>query len=375
MRIAINGLFLNDQKTGGGRYLSDLIENLQPLGLNDQYFAILNKTFYSKNFIKNPLVKITHGGNLSKFRPTRIIWENLILPKVIDKNAIDLLHAAGFTLPPKIRCKTIITIFDMTFFTMPEVHQKRKIAYFTSIMPSTLKKANMIIAISEQTKKDIIKVLNIPEKKIKTIYLGLNKNFKHIDDLKLINNIKKKYGLKDRYILFVGTIEPRKNISNLVRAYYALKKKGMEHQLVIVGKLGWNYKEIFNLISRFNITNDIKFTNYILDEDMPFIYNGADAFVYPSLYEGFGIPILEAMACGTPVITSNVSSMPEVTKDAAILVDPNSVEEICSSIKNVLSNTELATLMKEKGIKRASFFDNKKMAAQTTELYKNILDN
>lgn len=375
MNIALNGLFLSEKNTGGGRYLLDLINGISPENCKDSYFALISPKLLKKNIINNPFIKKIDCGLQTNIRPTRLIWENFFLANLVKKHGIDLLHASGFTLPLNLKCKTVITIFDMTFFSMPQVHQKRKVAYFSKMIPLAINKADKIIAISNQTKNDIVSTLKVHEDKIEVIYIGVNDKFKPINDKVIIENTLDKYHLPEKYILFVGTIEPRKNLINLIHAFNKLKTAGIEHKLVIAGKLGWNYKAVFAAISQLAVNNDIIFTDYILDKDMPLIYNGASVFVYPSLYEGFGIPVIEAMACGIPVITSNVSSLPEVAGKAAILVDPNNADEIASSIAKVINNPFLAQKMSLDGIKRAELFSNKNMVNKTIEIYKTVLNS
>jgi len=373
MNIAINGLFLSLKNTGGGRYLTDLVAGLQPFGRNIKYFLFTNNNINRNKIVSNPFVETIDCGWMIRFRPSRILWENLILPHVLNKRKIDLLHAAGFTLPRRISCKSVITIFDMTFFTMPQFHLASKVAYFQKMIPVALKRADMIIAISEQTKNDIIYTSGVTENKIKVIYVGIGKEFRIIDDKDAVERIKQKYGLPKKYILFVGTIEPRKNITGLVSAYAKIKKNGCEHKLVVVGKRGWSYREIFTTIKNLNLENEVIFTGYVDAEDLPFIYNGASVFVYPSFYEGFGIPILEAMSCGVPVVTSNVSSLPEITGEAALLIEPENIEVMSASIDKVLKDPDIANNMIQKGLDRAKLFSLEKMVKETVEVYNKVL--
>lgn len=363
LNIAINGLFLSQENTGGGKYLSSLIEGLPEQNSIFNYFVFLNNKIFNA-YSKRGGIKFIDCGILTKTRPLRLAWENFLLDRSLKKFNIGLLHATGFTLPAKISCKTVITIFDMTFFTMPQVHMKSKVAYFKSMIPVALNKSDKIIAISQQTKNDILNLFKVSEDKINVIYPGISDNFRVIGDTDIF---KKEKGLPDKYILFVGTIEPRKNLNNLIRAYAMLKKRGIQHKLVVVGKYGWGCGEIVK-------EKDVIFTGFMDENDLPYIFNGASVFVYPSFYEGFGIPIIEAMKCGVPVVTSNTSSMAEIAKEAAILADPQSPEEIADSIYSVLINAQIAGSLKEKGLERAKMFTTAKMLSQTLNTYKEALD-
>jgi len=371
--IAINGLFLNKENTGGGRYLTDLINGLRPYSKNFNFFLFL-KNRAIQQFNASPDFHYINCGIIPTLRLYRIFWENLFLPKILETKKIDLYHATAFALPAKIKCKTVITIFDMTFFRMPDVHQKRKVFYFKKMIPLALKKADKIIAISNQTKNDIIDLGGINPKKIKVIYIGVGEDFAPVNNQNLIERVKVKYSLPQKYILFVGAIEPRKNLKNLVLAYAKLKKKGCYHKLVISGRFGWNYKDVLAEIKKERLENEIIFTNYVLQGDLPLIYNGADLFVYPSLYEGFGIPVMEAMACGIPVVTSNTSSLPEITQGAAVLVDPLDHESIFQGMDKILKDKSLAAELSVKGTNRAKLFSTRKMTEDTISLYRDILN-
>lgn len=372
MKIGINGLFISSQNTGGGRYLLELLEGLQSIGLNEKYSVFVRHSISKLSKITHPCIEIFPCGWVTDFRPSRILWEQYCLPRVVIEKGIDIFHAAGFTLPHKLTTRSVITIFDMTFFSMPDVHLKSKVAYFKAMIPAAVKKADAVIAISSQTKYDIINYLGTPEKKIKVIHIGIGDEFKVITDETLIKSVRALYSLPAEYILFVGTIEPRKNIDSLIRAYAQLKKRGCRHKLVIAGRHGWGYNKIYSLISSLELTGDVVFTGYVLQKNLPALYSGASVFVYPSLYEGFGIPVLEAMKCGTPVITSNTSSMPEVSADAAMLIDPYDKKSLVSGIEKVINEPDFAASLRSKGSIRASLFSRDKMARETLSVYRAI---
>jgi len=370
MRIAVNGLVLSNKNTGAGRYVIDLIN-----GLNNEkskeVILFTDSNLRESGIITNEIVEIYDTGLIQRFRPVRLAWENLLFPRVLRSQKIDLLHAACFNLPFNISCRSIVTIFDLTFFIMPQVHEKSKVIYFRSRIPPTLKRADKIIAISEQTKSDIISLFKVPAEKIEVVYIGVGKQFSPSADSKALEWIKIKYGLPEKYILFVGTIEPRKNLINLVHAYARIKNK-FAHGLVIAGKLGWGYAELFETVKKLNI-DGVFFTGFVPDEDMPLVYNGADVFVYPSFYEGFGIPVVEAMASGVPVVTSNVSSLAEIGAGAAVLVDPRQVEQISSAIEGILTDKSYAQGLVKMGLERAARFSQEKMVAKTFNLYYKVL--
>ncbi len=375
MHIALNGLFLSEKNTGGGRYLLDLLQGLQSVRTTEKYSVFVSRKTGTQKWVTQPGFEVVACGWMTDYRPSRIVWEHHCLQNVVSRKGIDVFHAAGFTLPAQLKARSVITIFDMTFFLMPQVHEKSKVAYFRSMIPAAVKKADAVIAISSQTKCDIIKYLGTPEEKIRVVPIGIGDEFRVIADKERIESVKAAYSLPDEYILFVGTLEPRKNIGGLIRAYARLRKRGCRHTLVIAGKRGWQCGGIYKLVESLLLSGDVVFTDYISQEDLPVLYNGAAAFVYPSLYEGFGIPVLEAMKCGVPVVTSGISSMPEVTGDAAVLIDPYDDVSLMNGIERVVRDRSLAASLRMQGLRRASSFTREKMARETVAVYNSVTES
>jgi glycosyltransferase involved in cell wall biosynthesis len=233
-----------------------------------------------------------------------------------------------------------------------------------------IKKSTAIIAVSQNTKQEIIKYCRVPATKVFVSLEGVNSRYRKIDSLSLLAQAREKYNLPERYILFVGTLEPGKNLTRLLEAFCQLKQKNrLPHKLVIVGAYGWG-KDLKLLdagrgsirLRRFNFADEIIFTGYVPEEDLPFLYNAAELFVFPSLYEGFGLPVLEAMACGTPVIASNLSSLPEIVGDAGLLINPYDINEIAAAMAKVLNDKDLQTELISKGLKRVQEFSWRKSA-------------
>lgn len=373
MNIAINTLSLYKTKAGMGRYIRELVNRLPALDPQHTYYLYIsqkNKKYF--NFEeKNVVVK-----TLSRFWSVhflKLLWEQFFLPFSLWKHDIQLYHSTGFTLPffKQKKTKYVVTIADMTFFSHPEYHLWWKVLYFRYMIPRALKKADTIITISDNTKNDILKMTNIPPEKIKTIYLGVDRQFSPLNR-SVCKKIGEKYNIKTPYILFVGMLEPRKNIIGLLHAYALLKdKKG--HELVIVGKKGWKCDEIFDTVKELGLQTVVRFLGYVPDEDLPALYSAATCFVYPSFYEGFGIPILEAMACGCPVITSNNSSMKEIAGNAALLIDPANKEEIKEAMELILSHKKEQQRRRRAGLLQVKKFCWETMAKQTKELYASLL--
>jgi glycosyltransferase involved in cell wall biosynthesis len=240
------------------------------------------------------------------------------------------------------------------------------------MIPMSVKRSDVAIAISQSVKEDIVRILGVQPEKVKVIYLGKHERFRPIRDPERLSRFRTKYGLSRRVVLFVGLIEPRKNLATLVQAFASLKSLHGDFCLVLAGDYGWGCQDVLASVRRYGIENHVLFPGFIPDGELPELYNLADVFVYPSLYEGFGLPVLEAMACGVPVVTSNVSSMPEVVGEAGLLVDPRSVEELAQGIRRVLTDATLRSQMREKGLERSELFSWEKTARETLEVYRQI---
>lgn len=288
----------------------------------------------------------------------------------VIRDRIDLLFSPCFLVPLICPSRSMITIHDLTHVVFPEKHKAKHLFIYNTLLPHSIKSSNKIIAVSQNTKQDIIKIFNIPEEKVTVIYESANDIFKPVKGSESISKIKRKYGIPSKYILFVGTIEPRKNLIRLIEAFNLVKtRKNINYKLVIVGKKGWMYEDVFNSIKELGLENEIVFTDYIPEKDLVYIYNGADIFVYPSLYEGFGLPPLEAMSCGVPVVTSNTSSLPEVVGKAAVLIDPYDVKQLSDAIYWVLTNRGLRENLIGNGLRRARLFSWQKAARELSSVF------
>jgi glycosyltransferase involved in cell wall biosynthesis len=240
-------------------------------------------------------------------------------------------------------------------------------------MPRFLRAADVIIAVSECTRRDAVRLYGIDQAKIRVVYEGVNPRFRPLDDREQLEALRHRYALPARFLLYVGTIEPRKNLPALFEAFKQIGLPGVK--LVIVGKKGWLYDETFARLQALGLEREVVFTGFVPDDDLPGLYTLAEAFVFPSLYEGFGLPVLEAMACGTPVITGNVSSLPEVMGDAGILVAPGDVGGLVTALKRVLTDSHLRAQMSAKGLAQARKFTWEKAAQETLAVYRRVMQS
>jgi len=367
MKVGVISAQLNQQLTGIGNYTHSLIKELNKLDTNEDFLFLINHQ--NNTFFTNDGIIVDNPFPILK----TYAWYPYLIRK-LRKYKLDIIHNPS-QVPTffKSKQKYILTLHDISPFLTPKEHRHGRVLVYKLLTPRTLKTADKIITVSNSTKNDLINYFNIPEEKIRVILLAADEKFKPLSN-KEIREAKQKYTLNFPFILYVGTLEPRKNIPSLVKAFYKLKKKNLRYKLVITGKKGWKYKEIFETIDKLNLQNDVVFTGYVADEDLPALYNAADMFVYPSIYEGFGLPPLEAMACGTPVITSNTSSLPEVVGDAGIMVDPYDVDGLADAMHEVLTDEGLRANMIKKGLERAEMFSWEKCARETLEVYEEVYD-
>ena len=357
-------------KTGVGWYIFNIVKGLVQNNKNDYTGEFIN--FMNRHNVKEQInydIKIKQNKFIS-YKIYSILTQKLkISHNFLMNTKSDIYHFFNFIIPKNIKGKVIVTIYDTVFFSAPETMGGMKTI---SEYKYAAERSDLIITISESAKADIIKHFNIDEKKIKIVTPGIDlQKYSYKYSESELENIRKKYNLPKNYILYLGTIEPRKNIERIVKAFKKYKKEiNDDLKLVIVGRKGWKYDNIMKLIEAMG--TDIIITGYIDEEDKVPIYKLAQIFVFPSLYEGFGMPILEAMASKTPVITSNISSMPEVAGNAGMLVDPFNENEIFEAYKKILSDDELKKEMVQKGLEQAKKFEWKKSVEMLEKIYEEI---
>ncbi len=309
-----------------------------------------------------------------------IAWPQirLSLDFMINRPKLDLFLSPAHSVPLYCPFKSIAVIHDLAYFKFKEYFTKFDYFMLSKLTTNiAIRKASHLIAVSKSTKNDIIKYFNISPEKITVIYEGFNNRVYYPRSLQEVNNIKNKYSIKNKYILCVGTLQKRKNIVRLIKAFAKIKRHDkISDNLVIVGKRGWLYKEIFEIVKKLKLDKEIIFTDYVPLDDLPVLISGAKFYILPSLYEGFGLPLLEAMACGTPVITSKISSLPEVCDRAGLLINnPYSVEEIYQKIKKLYFNEDLQNHLSKKGLIRSQEFSWKKCAQETIKVIKNTIND
>lgn len=371
MRIAIS-LVMDAAKSGGWQMMNNIINVLKKIDKKNEYIFYVENT-YNNDLGSLPnnfhIVRTSINANLPLLN---ILWHTFILPVRIMKDKVDILHLPSHSLSLLFKVKpTILTIHDLTEYRLKNHYSKSRILYRKVMLPISSKLADKIITISEYTKEEIIRIFKIRPQKILVVYDAANSRYKPIDKAQCKEFLRKKYKIGFPFILYVGQIQhPNKNIVRLLRAFSKIKSDfRVTHKLVLVGKSHSSANIVYQTVDELHLNKDVFFTGYIPDEDLPYFYNAASLFVYPSLYEGFGIPVTEAMACGCPVIASDTSSLPEVAGDAGILIDPNNIDEIAKAIIEVLNNSIKREEMIQKGFKQIKKFSWEDSAKKYIEIY------
>ena len=364
MRIGIDTNILLLDKAGPAVYTQQLIRNLKAIDMVNEY-VYFSYALQSRN---NNLFAAKIGNAALDY-----LWMPVILPRKLKSNKVDVLHCPAFKAPLKCGIPLVVTFYDVHILKSPKDYKPWLAMYCKFMLKKISSAADKIVTISEFSKKDIIDTLSVPEDKVAVTYCGKSDKFQVIADGELKDSIRKKYGLNKKFILYVGAVQPRKNIPTLLRAYSRLKKGAeFDYGLVFVSSSGWNNKDIFLLINSLGITNDVKLLRNISEEDLTVIYNTADFFVYPSFFEGFGMPVLEAMSCGCPVICSNASSLPEVVGGAGLTFNPNDEGALEGLMKDMAGNSALRQSLRNKGIERAKLFSWEKCARETLKIYNEV---
>lgn len=386
MNICINSeVLLISRFSGISHYTYSLIKSLLKLNEPDKFYKLFYLTGINDNIpnlfneftnISNIIVRFP--GFLRKIFKFCSIYLNYPVLENFVKIPIDIYHTPNYFAFPSKKARIIYTVYDLIPFLYPEFlpqfYKSNFIIIAKCFFRKLFEKADLIITISENTKNDLINYMNIKEEKIKVVYLASRENFYPIKDKTLIKPVLDEYKINSPYILFIGTLEPKKNLPLLIEAYSKLPDKiKKDYLLVLAGNKGWKYDNIFKKIKELNLYNRVIHTDYIPEEKLPLLLNGATLLVYPSLYEGFGLPPLEAMSCGIPVITSNNSSLPEIIGDAGIMIDPKDVNQLTESMSFLLENPQQREKLSKLGIKRSKNFSWDKVAYQTMEVYKSLV--
>jgi glycosyltransferase involved in cell wall biosynthesis len=368
LRIAIDAHSVGTGLAGNETYATNLIESLAQIDGFNLYTLYVTKKEAVERF-KNRWPNFTVRSTLPHSPLIRI---PLTLSAELRRNRVDVLHVQ-FTAPPMAPCPVVVSIHDLSFEHLPQTFKRRSRIQLRMTVRRSARLASQVITLSNHARADIINTYNINPNKVTAIPLAAPAHFTRITDDNELQRVKQTYGINGPYILCVGSVQPRKNIARLLQAYSLLRRDGPAAKLpklVIAGKLAWLFEETLRIIDQLSLKDSVVVTGYVRDADLPAMYSGARCFVYPSYFEGFGLPPLEAMKCGTAVIVGNQTSMPEVVGDAAQLVDPFDVDNIAAGIRKVITDDVWRSTLEARGLERAKSFDWHETARKTLEVYK-----
>jgi glycosyltransferase involved in cell wall biosynthesis len=371
--------------------LLSLTESYRGAGINGYIYGLLQhlpdaapdlrfSAFVSERRYQPPPGLEVHpvGGHVAK-PMTRILWEQFALPQALRTQRIDLIHGLAYALPLGCPCRSVVTIHDLSFFRYPRTLPSYRRIYLKAATRLAIRQADRVVAVSHHTAQELADLIGVESDRIDVVHNGVDDIFRPAPPDE-VERFRRQHGLPDRFILFLGTLEPRKNIGVLIRAYAqwqraegAFSIAASDTKLVIAGGKGWYFENLFALTSSLGLEDDVLFPGFVPASDLPWWYRAAACFVYPSIYEGFGLPVLEAMACGTPVIVSSASSLPEVAGDAALIVDPLDVDALTEAIDKVLSDRALGEELRLSGLRQAAGFSWQRCAQETAAVYRTTL--
>jgi glycosyltransferase involved in cell wall biosynthesis len=359
--------------TGIGTYTYQLIWNISLMDKLNQYLLFLpDENISDLKPGDNMDIRTISEDHKENF------WEEIDIPNILNNTGIDIYHVPqnGIGLPHSKTCPFVITLHDIIPYRMPETVGPQYLSIYNKEIPGILERCDAIITVSNFSKNDISNVLRFPEEKIFVTHLAAEDIYYPRNKRECREYIKSKFGVKDRFILYVGGFSPRKNIKGLIEAFSLIKSKlDQEYKLVIIGKKGRSYYDYRDLAYSLNLKDDVIFTGYVSIEELPIFYNAAYIFCYPSFYEGFGLPPVEAMACGTPTIASNLTSMPEILGDSVLYINPNNIEEIGEMLLKLILDENLYNKMYFKGLKCSNQYSWKKTTIETIEILRKISDH
>jgi glycosyltransferase involved in cell wall biosynthesis len=367
LRIAIDAHSVGTGLGGNESYATNLVEALAEIDDVNRYTLYVTRREAVERF-SNRWPNFSVRATLPH---TPLIRIPLTLSAELRRNPVDVLHVQ-FTAPPFSPCPVVVSIHDLSFEHLPKTFKWRSRKQLRITVRRSAREAAQVIALSEYARNDIIDTYRVSPEKVSVIPLAAPAHFRPVNDEQELQRVRQTYGIEGDYILSVGAIQPRKNLSRLVAAYSRLRRanpEGKLPQLVLVGKCAWLYDETLRTIKELEVSNSVVLTGYVPEADLPALYSGALCFVYPSYFEGFGLPPLEAMKCGAPVIVGNKTSLPEVVGDAGLLVDPFEVDDIAAAIEKVISDSNLRAQLRVKGLERAKLFDWRETARQTLAVY------
>lgn len=369
MRIGIDGRYIQDHFPGIGRYTYNLVQALAKAAPEDSFVLLYNpqlvNTRYDLERLKAPNVEV-----VSVDLPTFSLTEQYRSSSLIRYLGLDLFHSPYYIKPYFLPCPSLVTIYDLIPKLYPQYMPSLwKRAIFEVAIRLAVGGARQVICVSQSAKEDLVRLLGVLPSKVWVTPLGVDTQFNPVNE-KAIFNLCQKYDLPEGYILYLGINKPHKNLVRLVEAFAKVKTG---RKLVLAGKEDPRYREVHEAVKQLSLQERVVFLDQVPEDDLPALYGGAALFVFPSLYEGFGLPLLEAMACGVPVVCSSTSSLPEIAGRAAVMIDPLDVSQLARALERVLEDSDLRASMREEGLKQAAHFSWERTAKETLAVYRQVL--
>ncbi len=373
LRVTVDVSPAVHQRAGLGRYAGELVRALHELG--DASLAL--RLFFAEAHTARPkglLATLPTSSSTLGYKPWRLAamgshFARLPLDRLYGEPA--LVHATDHLLP-HLRARSVFTLHDLIFEIYPEHHKRSNHTFLKLMMPRFLRAAEHIIAVSEHTRRDAERLYGIDPAKMTVIYEAADPHYRPVRDPARLAAVRERYRLPERFILHVSTIEPRKNLGVLLDAFGALKREFPDLKLVLVGKKGWLYEPFFEKLTASGLASEVIFPGFVAEEELPAVYSLATVFAFPSVYEGFGLPPLEALACGAPVVASDASSLPEVVGEAGLLVPPTDIAALTGALRRVLSDAALRRTLQGRGPEQAARFSWEQAARETVAVYHQV---
>jgi glycosyltransferase involved in cell wall biosynthesis len=371
VRVAIDATSIPPQPAGAGVYAIELVRAMMKQESSDARTVFARGTWFDADASERANWRIEHVDVRS--REARLWWEQARLPGALSRADADVLHSTHHTLPLRpIRTKRVVTVHDVTFFRLPERYPAARRLYMQTMTRLSARVADAIIVPSCAVRDDLVRALSVDAAKVTVVYEAAAERYRPAAPGPCAE-VCKRYGVEAGYVLSVGSREPGKNRDRLIRAMRELRDEGIDRRLLIAGQPAWKHEGEEALVDELAMGDRVIFAGYVPDDDLPALYSACDAFAFPSLYEGFGVPVLEAMACGAPVVTSDVSATAEVAGNAAVLVDPRSVASIRDGLRRVLTDDDLRAGLLQAGMARAAQFSWRRAADETHSVYERVV--
>jgi glycosyltransferase involved in cell wall biosynthesis len=353
VRVGIDGLLLWGEYSGVERTIARLAATLPRVDLGNDYVLYVPADTPGVGETP-PNLRLRRAPFAGRHKAMRILWQQACLPRTLAEDEVDVLFAPGYTLPLRWRGPSVLLVHDVIALTHPELARPANVWHYGLMLPRSARRAGRIVVPTTQVRDEVVRVCGVPAERITVVPHGIEPHFRPVEDAAVLARVRTRYSLPERFVLSVGNLEPKKNLPCLLEAFALLRREGLPHALVLAGKEGWGVSELGATIERLGIADAVCFPGFVADDDLPALYSLAELFVFPSLVEGFGLPPLEAMACGTPAIVADVPPFAETVGDGAVRVDPHRPEAIAAGVRRVLEDDALRQRLREAGLRRAA---------------------